>query len=103
MKIIATKNEKGDTLPAGPVIDTREAHTDMLVKDSETVVIGGLYRRNTNSSRDGIPGLSSLPVLGRLFRRDREADRNDELLIFLTPRIMRQDDETVKRRAMLSY
>jgi type IV pilus assembly protein PilQ len=103
MKIIATKNEQGANTAAGPIITTREAHTDMLVKDGETVVIGGLYKRNTTSSRDGLPGLSNLPVIGRLFRRDKETDINDELLIFLTPRILRQDDATVKPRATLSY
>jgi len=103
MKIDATKNEQGILLPAGPIIETREAHTDMLVKDGETVVIGGLYRRNTTSSRSGIPGLSSLPVIGNLFRKDREEDTNDELLIFLTPRIIRQDTTPGKSRATLSY
>lgn len=104
MKITAKKNEQGPNTVAGlPTIITREANTDMLVKDGETVVIGGLYKRNVASSRSGIPGLSSLPVIGSLFRKDKDDDINDELLIFLTPRIIRQDNTPEKSRAALSY
>jgi type IV pilus secretin PilQ/predicted competence protein len=105
MKITATKNEAdfSRVVNGVPTITTREANTDMLVKDGDTVVIGGLYRRTIQSNRAGIPGLSSIPVLGWLFRKDQEQDESDELLIFLTPRIIRQDETTGKRRATLSY
>jgi len=105
MKITATKNDVdlGERVNGIPTITTREANTDMLVKDGDTVVIGGLYKREVASSRAGLPGLSSLPVIGWLFRRDAERDLSDELLIFLTPRIIRQDDTIGKSRAALSY
>lgn len=105
MKIIATKNEAdfARAVNGVPTITTREANTDMLVKDGDTVVIGGLYRRTIQSSRDGVPGLSNLPVIGWLFRRDSERDESDELLIFLTPRIIRQDEAATRRREVLSY
>jgi type IV pilus assembly protein PilQ len=74
----------------------------MLVKDGDTVVIGGLYRRTIQSNQSGIPGLSSIPVLGWLFRQERQQDDSDELLIFLTPRIIRQTDATEKRQTALS-
>jgi type IV pilus assembly protein PilQ len=61
-----------------------------------------LYRRTIQSSRSGVPGLSNIPVLGWLFRKERQQDDSDELLIFLTPRIIRQDDATDKRRTALS-
>jgi len=104
MKITATKNEPdfGNAVNGIPTITTREATTDMLVKDGDTVVIGGLYRRTIQSSRTGVPGLSSIPVIGWLFRRDRANDESDELLIFLTPRIIR-DDTLGRNRAALSY
>jgi type IV pilus secretin PilQ/predicted competence protein len=103
LKINAKKNEQGPNTAAGlPIITTREANTDMLVKDGETVVIGGLYKRNINSSRSGIPGFSNIPVLGWLFRHDTESDTSDELLIFLTPRIIRQEDAMDQRRTALS-
>jgi type IV pilus secretin PilQ/predicted competence protein len=104
MKITATKNEADFTQQVNgiPTITTREANTDMLVKDGDTVVIGGLYRRSIQSSRAGIPGLSSIPILGYLFRKERQQDDSDELLIFLTPRIIRQDEAMDKRRTALS-
>ncbi|HEY5864188.1 MAG TPA: type II and III secretion system protein, partial [Candidatus Tectomicrobia bacterium] len=104
MKITATKNEAdfSNVVNGVPTITTREATTDMLVKDSDTVVIGGLYRRTIQSNRAGIPGLSNLPVIGWLFRREQEQDDSDELLIFLTPRIIRQTDATEKRQTGLS-
>jgi type IV pilus secretin PilQ/predicted competence protein len=104
MKITATKNEADFTQQVNgiPTITTREANTDMLVKDGDTVVIGGLYRRTIQSSRSGIPGLSSIPVIGWLFRKERQQDDSDELLIFLTPRIIRQDEVMDKRRTALS-
>jgi type IV pilus secretin PilQ/predicted competence protein len=104
MKITATKNEADFTQQVNgiPTITTREANTDMLVKDGDTVVIGGLYRRNIQSNRSGVPGLSNIPVLGWLFRKESQRDDSDELLIFLTPRIIRQDDATDKRRTALS-
>jgi len=105
MKITAAKDEAdfGNVVNGIPTITTREANTDMLVKDGDTVVIGGLYKRTISSSRAGIPGLSSLPVIGWLFRKEQEKDDSDELLIFLTPRIIRQDDATDKRRTALPY
>jgi len=104
MKITATKNEADFTQQVNgiPTITTREANTDMLVKDGDTVVIGGLYRRSIQSSRSGIPGLSSIPIIGYLFRKERQQDDSDELLIFLTPRIIRQDEAMDKRRTALS-
>jgi len=105
MKITAAKDEAdfGNVVNGIPTITTREANSDMLVKDGDTVVIGGLYKRTISSSRAGIPGLSSLPVIGWLFRKEQEKDDSDELLIFLTPRIIRQDDATDERRTALSY
>jgi type IV pilus assembly protein PilQ len=94
MRINATKNEAdfGNAVNGVPSITTREATTQMLVKDNDTVVIGGLYRRTISSSNDGVPGVSRVPVLGWLFRSNQEQDDNDELLIFITPRIIRQPE-----------
>ena len=102
MKVSVTNNQPGEQTAAGLSITTREANTSMLVKDGDTVVIGGLYRRVLNSGREGVPWLSQVPVLGWLFRRDRESDRNEELLIFLTPRIIRQSEAANRPRAALS-
>lgn len=71
-----------------PVIDSRKAETNLLVRDGETIVIGGLRKRNTTQTIDKIPLLGDIPILGRLFRRNVEEVINWELLIFVTPYIV---------------
>jgi len=71
-----------------PVITTREADTVVRIKDGETVVIAGLIQERKFKDRTGIKGLSSVPLLGPLFRMDTEEMRNTELVVFLTPRII---------------
>jgi type IV pilus assembly protein PilQ len=106
MKVSVTNNQPDPTLQSAegqPAITTREANTAMLVRDGDTVVIGGLYKRTLNSRRDGLPWLSQVPVLGWLFRTDLEEDTNEELLIFVTPRIIQQSQVPNRPRAALSY
>jgi len=72
-----------------PPIDTQRAVTQVLVNDAETMVIGGIMKSQETSATDGVPGLSRIPLLGWLFRRDVSAEDLRELLIFITPRIRR--------------
>jgi type IV pilus assembly protein PilQ len=72
-----------------PPIDTQRAVTQVLVADGDTTVIGGIYVSREQASQDRTPGLYRLPLLGWLFRRDAITDESRELLIFITPRIMR--------------
>lgn len=101
LKIHATKNEAdfSNAVQGVPTILTREATTEMLVRDGATVVIGGLYQRALQSARAGIPWLSNVPGLGWLFRNDRDNDTHEELLIFITPRIIKQPDVPTKAHA----
>lgn len=71
-----------------PTILKREAETDLLVMDGHTAVIGGIYTRNTGRNLDQIPFFGDIPVLGVLFQRRRASDTRNELVIFLTPRIV---------------
>jgi len=71
-----------------PTILKREAETDLLVMDGHTAVIGGIYTRNTGRNLDQIPFFGDIPVLGILFQRRRASDTRNELVIFLTPRIV---------------
>jgi type IV pilus assembly protein PilQ len=71
-----------------PTILQREAETDLLVPDGNTAVIGGIYTRNTGRNVDQVPFFGDIPVLGVLFQRRRVRDARNELLIFLTPRIV---------------
>ncbi len=71
-----------------PTILKREAETDLLVMDGHTAVIGGIYTRNTGRNLDQIPFFGDIPILGVLFQRRRASDTRNELVIFLTPRIV---------------
>lgn len=71
-----------------PGISRKEASTNVLVKDGETTVIGGIYVRTGSSNQSGLPVLSKIPVLGFFFRNYRELETKNELLIFITPRIL---------------
>jgi type IV pilus assembly protein PilQ len=72
-----------------PPIDTQRAITQVLVADGETTVIGGIFISREQASQERTPGLSRIPLLGWLFRRDTISDESRELLIFITPRIAR--------------
>ena len=72
-----------------PPIDTQRALTQVLVSSGETTVIGGIYVSREQASQDRTPGLHRLPLLGWLFKREGITDESRELLIFITPRIVR--------------
>ncbi len=72
-----------------PPIDTQRAVTQVLVSNGDTTVIGGIYVSREQAAEDRTPGLHRLPLLGWLFKRDSVTDESRELLIFITPRIVR--------------
>jgi type IV pilus assembly protein PilQ len=91
LKIKATNNQPNPQLTGAngqPSISKREAETEVLVKDGETTVIGGIYTRVTSSRVNKVPFLGNLPLLGYFFRSDANQDDHTELLIFITPRIL---------------
>ncbi|MFO0737022.1 MAG: type IV pilus secretin PilQ [Labilithrix sp.] len=71
-----------------PTILKREAETDLLVMDGHTAVIGGIFTRNTGRNLDQVPFFGDIPILGILFQRRRASDTRNELVIFITPRIV---------------
>jgi len=90
MKVRATRNAVGArSNPAGPSIDRRETNTQVIIRDGETMVVGGVFIDTQNNSVAGIPYLSRIPVLGWLFKQKTESVAKQELLIFLTPNIVR--------------
>jgi type IV pilus assembly protein PilQ len=90
MKVRATRNAVGArSNPAGPSIDRREANTQVLIRDGETMVIGGVFIDQQTNNVIGIPYLSRIPVLGWLFKQKAESVAKQELLIFLTPSIVK--------------
>jgi len=89
---IAVENSQADFSRAVngiPPINTQRANTSVLVSDGATTVIGGVYVTNQQNQTDRTPGVSRIPLLGWLFRRDAVNDTSTELLIFITPRIIR--------------
>ena len=90
MKVRATRNAVGArSNPAGPSIDRRETNTQVIIRDGETMVVGGVFIDSQNNSVAGIPYLSRMPVLGWLFKQKTESVAKQELLIFLTPNIVK--------------
>ncbi|HEX4347619.1 MAG TPA: type IV pilus secretin PilQ [Vicinamibacterales bacterium] len=73
-----------------PPINTQRANTKLLVNDGETTVIGGVYTSTQQNVHDTTPGLSKIPILSWFFKRDQIDDSNTELLIFITPRILKE-------------
>jgi MSHA biogenesis protein MshL len=71
-----------------PVIDTRETDTMARLRAGETIIIGGLMQTRSEKTRGGVPGLRSIPLLGRLFTSYKDVERRAELVIFLTPTII---------------
>ena len=94
LKVDLTKNEPdfGNRGASGnPTIRRKEAHTQLLVKDGETAVIGGIFTRNTAQQRRTIPFFGDIPLLGWMFRSKSFVDKRSELLIFITPRIVNRE------------
>lgn len=90
MTIKATKNEPypyPGTTQLG--LKTKEATTDVIINDGETVVIGGIYENVNEDSEGGIPLLMKIPILGWLFKNQHKKDTKTELLIFVTPTILK--------------
>jgi type IV pilus assembly protein PilQ len=72
-----------------PPINTQSARTMVLVRDGSTAVIGGIYQSTENTSRAQTPILGNIPILGYLFRNRSLRTENAELMIFVTPRIIK--------------
>ncbi len=73
-----------------PSIDTREVTTQVLVNDGQTVVLGGILQTKSSDVINKVPWLGDIPVLGHLFKNTNRTNNKDELLIFVTPKIIRQ-------------
>ncbi|MGH7802198.1 MAG: type IV pilus secretin PilQ [Thermodesulfobacteriota bacterium] len=92
MNIKVTDNRPDPTLTGAngqPSIRRNEAETQTIASDGETIVIGGIYTRETSESIRGLPWFNRIPLLGWLFRTERNIDSRRELIIFVTPRIVK--------------
>jgi type IV pilus assembly protein PilQ len=97
MKVEAQNDSPGQPTPTGQLaINKKKATTEVLIQDGETAVIGGIMQVSRTEDRSGLPWLSKIPVLGYLFRRDTNTARNRELLIFITPKILKHEPVQAK-------
>ena len=79
------------TVQGGVIINTSEADTRVMVDDGQTAVIGGLIRNNEGRVRTGVPFLMDIPILGGLFSSISTVKQQRELIIFVTPHLIRDD------------
>ncbi|MFA5090842.1 MAG: secretin N-terminal domain-containing protein [Candidatus Omnitrophota bacterium] len=86
---VKVKSQSGDTLVEYPIITSREAETQLVLKDGETIVMGGLLKDVKSHQDIGIPFLSKIPILGFLFKRDASDIEKMDLLIFITAKIVK--------------
>ncbi len=88
LSIFITKNDVASVTDGVPSVATNEAETELLVNDGDTIVIGGIIKATTTDSTSGFPLLSKIPILGWLFKNNTKSQQKNELLIFMTPRIV---------------
>ena len=95
MKLNVNKDSVGANTSAGPSIDTKQVSTEVLVESGGTVGIGGIFEQEESSTRTKVPMLGDIPVIGIFFRQDLRRNDKRELLIFVTPRVVK-DTLTVR-------
>lgn len=90
MDLTVTKDSVGEIFQGVPSINTREVTTQVLVDNGATVVLGGVYEQTRNDQVNRVPFLGELPGVGVLFRNTNKTDKKSELLIFVTPKIVKE-------------
>ena len=94
MSIFITKNDVAQLVDGVPALSTNEAESEILVNDGDTIVIGGIMKNTTSFSKSNFPGFSKIPVLSFLFGNSVQDESKNELLIFLTPKVVRLDQQS---------
>ncbi|WP_455206340.1 type IV pilus secretin PilQ [Kaarinaea lacus] len=94
LDLAINKDSVGDIFNGVPSIDTKEVQTQVLIDNGATVVLGGVYEQAKNTGVSKVPFLGDLPFIGALFRSKTIKDEKNELLIFVTPKILKQSLST---------
>ena len=89
MTVNVHKDSVGQVTISGPSIDTKQITTEVLVANGGTVVIGGIYTQEERNDTNKIPVLGDLPLVGFLFKQNQKQDNRQELLIFITPKVLK--------------
>ena len=90
-----SKDSRGETTPAGIAIDTKHIKTQVLVENGGTVVIGGIFEITENTNETKVPLLGDIPYVGNLFKSRERTSRKQEMLVFITPKMI--SDRTATR------
>ncbi len=88
--------QTGTGVQDNPIISNRTAETNVVVQDGQTVIIGGLIRETKDSSQTGVPVLKDIPILGYLFGATETSVNRTELIVLITPHVVRTPDESSK-------
>jgi len=97
MKLVAKNDSPGPAAANNqPSINKKMATTEVLIRDGETAVIGGILQVSRKEDQNAVPWLSKIPILGYLFRKDTNTSSNRELLIFITPKILKKEPVQAK-------
>jgi len=96
MDLDVHKDSVGSVTTAGPSIDTKQITTSVLVQNGGTVVIGGIYAQTESDSTTKVPVFGDLPYVGFLFRSNAKVDNKNELLIFISPRIIKNSVSSLR-------
>ncbi len=91
MDLVVNQDSRGEVTAGIPSINTNEVTTQVLVGNGETVVLGGIFQSEVATQTTKTPFLGDIPYLGRLFKRTEHIDERSELLIFITPKIVKSD------------
>ena len=99
LDVLQTANDlQGYTTFNAPIINQRQAETTVSAKDGETIVLGGMIRNQVTSTVNKVPLVGDIPILGNLFRNHTMDHQKTELLVFLTPRVVRDPAEAKRLR-----
>jgi type IV pilus assembly protein PilQ len=91
LDLTVTQDTRGENTISGPAINTQKVTTQVLVDNGQTVVLGGIYQQRTNRDETKVPFFGDLPGIGWMFRKKSDTRSKQELLIFVTPKILKEN------------
>ncbi|MCP4414051.1 MAG: type IV pilus secretin PilQ [Gammaproteobacteria bacterium] len=91
LDLTITQDTRGENTGSGPAINTQQVITQVLVDNGQTVVLGGIYQQRTNRDETAVPFFGDIPYLGWMFKHNADVKSKQELLIFVTPKILKEN------------
>lgn len=88
LNVEVTKDAQGEATTSGPAINVNRVNTQVRVKNGETAILGGIFEQVTRDDTSKVPLLGDLPVVGHLFKTNSRSDKKNEMLIFITPKLL---------------